>query len=64
MPTGDAVTVFHAVSDDRPNEVASVVLAEDGTLTSFTDLIATLGHDPFVPVFDPALVACRGPAVR
>lgn len=60
LPTGEAVTVFHAVSDDRPNEVASVVLGADGTLTSLTDLTATLGHDPFVPVFDPPLVLTPG----
>ncbi len=61
LPTGGTATVFHAVSDERPNEVASVVLAEDGTLTPFAELVAAVGHDPFVPVFEPGVVAVPRP---
>ncbi len=56
LPGGAALTAFHAVSPDHPNEVVSVVLGEDGTLTPLAELTAAIGHDPFVPVFGPAVV--------
>ncbi|QIM20353.1 hypothetical protein G7075_03020 [Phycicoccus sp. HDW14] len=50
------VTAYHAVREGGGNDVASVVVAEDGTVTPFAEFVATLGHDPFVPVFVPGPV--------
>lgn len=47
------VTALHAVREGHGNDVASVVVTEDGTITPYAEFVATLGHDPFVPVFVP-----------
>ncbi|MGL5849271.1 MAG: hypothetical protein ACRCZD_00695, partial [Phycicoccus sp.] len=57
LPTGGRVTAYHAAAEGGGNTVASIVVAEDGTITPYREFVATLGHDPFVPVFDPPLVA-------
>jgi hypothetical protein len=50
------VTAHHAVREGGGNDVASVVVTADGTITPFAEFVATLGHDPFVPVFTPGVV--------
>ncbi|MGL5929170.1 MAG: hypothetical protein ACRCY8_09550 [Dermatophilaceae bacterium] len=61
LPTGDRVTIYHGVAEGGGNTVASAVVTEDGTITPYREFVATLGHDPFVPVFDPPLVATPTP---
>lgn len=52
LPGGERLTLFHAVAAERPNTVAAVVAAADGTLTPRAEFTASLGHDPFIPHFD------------
>ncbi|HMM94605.1 hypothetical protein [Phycicoccus sp.] len=53
VPGVGVVTAYHAAPAGGGNEVAALVVAEDGTMTPYAEFVATLGHDPFVPVFPP-----------
>jgi hypothetical protein len=63
-PGGERLVAYHAVSAEKPNAVVAVVAAADGTITPRADFTAALGHDPFIPHFDPPVLGTVPPRRR
>ncbi|MBU9944786.1 MAG: hypothetical protein KTQ12_09155, partial [Dermatophilaceae bacterium] len=64
LPGGERLVAYHAVSAEKPNAVVAVVAAADGTITPRADFTAALGHDPFIPHFDPPVLGTVPPRRR